>query len=106
MTTTLKPGRAASHSSQFLQMFSRKARLVFAMAALMAGARAAQAQGFVANATMSSVNDGGGVFTYTIQLNNQPSSLNTIDVLWFGWVPGQFYLPSVPNTIVSPTGWS
>ena len=58
----------------------------------------------VATAQISNTPLGGGVFDYTITLNN--TGTTPIETFWFAWVPGQDYLATVPTNIVSPTNWS
>ncbi|HUD46833.1 MAG TPA: PEP-CTERM sorting domain-containing protein [Candidatus Baltobacteraceae bacterium] len=56
------------------------------------------------DATISAVQDG-GVYDYTIELNN-PSGSPAVGTFWYAWVPGQFYLGTEPSSVTSPSGWS
>lgn len=47
---------------------------------------------------------GGGVYHYTITLNN--TGTTTIGTLWFAWIPGANFMATVPTSITSPAGWS
>jgi hypothetical protein len=51
---------------------------------------------------MSAVADGAN-WDYTIKLTD--TGTGNIGTFWFSWVPGQGYLPSLPNSFVAPTGW-
>ena len=58
-----------------------------------------------ADATISGV-QAGPVYHYTITLNNTGSAGDdSIGTFWYGWVPGENFLPSSPSNIHSPTGW-
>jgi PEP-CTERM motif len=58
-----------------------------------------------ADVTISSQAAGGGVFNYTLTLNNLPDSTDQIETLWFSWTPGLDFMSSGPLSISSPTGW-
>ena len=66
------------------------------------------AQGYVVDAQISGQPAGDGSYNYTINLNNNISSLNPIGTFWFGWVPdylGYDLLPSFPSNVQTPDGW-
>lgn len=44
------------------------------------------------------------VFNYDIKVTD--TGTTNIGTLWFAWVPGEDYLPSVPSAVAGPTGWS
>jgi len=46
----------------------------------------------------------GSNFDYNIFLHNTGS--NTIDVLWYSWIPGGDFMTVMPTNIVAPTGWT
>jgi len=49
----------------------------------------------------------GGLFNYTITLDNSAASTSPIGTFWYAWTPGQNYLPSSPSTpLTAPSGWS
>ncbi len=60
--------------------------------------------GDAASGLISSQDLGGGEFDYTIKLTN--TGTNNLETFWFGWVPGQDFLPVSPTNIVSPANWS
>jgi len=65
------------------------------------------AQGEAATGQVSGVQNG-GVYDYTITLNNTSSSVS-IGSFWYSWtpdVPPYFYLPSAPTSASAPTGWA
>ena len=47
---------------------------------------------------------GGGLYNYTITLNN--TGTGGLETFWFAWVPGENFLATNPTNIVSPTNWS
>ena len=64
-----------------------------------------QAQTIAANAEISGVAAGVG-YDYTITLNNTGGSTSPIETFWFGWVPGEDFLPTSPTSVTPPTGWT
>ena len=46
---------------------------------------------------------GGGVYDYTILLNN--TGTTQLGTFWFSWVPGQNFMPAIPSNISAPSGW-
>ena len=82
-------------------------RLSLLLASLWIGSTlGAAAQTISASAGFSSQPAGGGLFDYTITLNNSASSTTSIGTFWYAWLPGQDYLPSSPTLVTPPTGWS
>jgi hypothetical protein len=75
----------------------------FAIAAGLAGsATSSHAQGAVA--TISEVSGSGGLFDYTITLQNTGSvNLNSF---WYGWTLGGNNLPSIPSNPANSLGWA
>jgi hypothetical protein len=61
------------------------------------------AQGTLATATISG-EPAGSLFDYTITLDNTGST--PIGTFWFGWIPGQFYLPTSPTSETPPSAWT
>jgi hypothetical protein len=59
-----------------------------------------------ANVTISSQAAGGGVFDYTLTLNNLADSTASIETLWFSWIPGYDFMSSAPLSFSAPSGWS
>jgi hypothetical protein len=75
--------------------------------AVLGTASAAFAQGEAATGTVSGVPNG-GLYDYTIILNNTSSSVS-IGSFWYSWTPAIspfFYLPSSPTSASAPTGWA
>ena len=65
------------------------------------------AQGTInAIGSLSDVPAGGGVYNYTITMQNAGSSTSPIGSFWYAWVPGQFYLPTAPSALLAPSGWT
>jgi hypothetical protein len=83
-------------------------RIALAVAAgLMVSAISVQAQGIVASATLSGTAAGGGNFDYTLTLSNAPTASTSIEGFWYAWIPGFFFLPSVPSSASGgSSGWS
>jgi hypothetical protein len=71
-------------------------------AALAASAVSSHAQGAVA--TISGVAAGGGVFDYTIMLQNTGSG--NLNSFWYGWIQFQNDLPSDPTSPANSLGWA
>ena len=46
---------------------------------------------------------GSPVFHYDIKLTD--TGTTNIGTFWFGWVPGEDFLPSLPSAVSNPTGW-
>jgi len=65
-----------------------------------------QGQGLTANAQISDQPAGNGLFNYSITLNNAPGSTSSIETFWFGWIPGEDFLPSRPTSVQTPSGWN
>jgi hypothetical protein len=79
-----------------------------AIAAMLAASSAAsRAQnGITASATLTDVPGAGGTFDYTLTVDNSASSLNPIGTVWYAWVPGEFFLPSLPSSVGTSGGWT
>jgi hypothetical protein len=59
-----------------------------------------------ASAQISSTPMAGGIFHYTVTLNNTGTAGDSpIGTFWFGWVPGEDFMAVKPTGIVTPTGW-
>lgn len=49
----------------------------------------------------------GANWNYTINLKNTGTAgQGNIETFWFAWIPGDDFLPSVPNVTGKPTGWT
>lgn len=57
----------------------------------------------LADATLTSTSLSGGVFDYTITLNNIGTT--PIETFWYAWIPGQDYLATRPTPQL-PSGWT
>ena len=79
-------------------------KLFLNLLAVVGTASAAFAQGELATGTVSGVPDSGS-YDYTLTLNNASGSVS-IGSIWYGWIPGFFYLPSTPTSATAPTGWN
>jgi hypothetical protein len=67
-----------------------------------------EAQGYIASAQISVQAVGDGTYNYTIQLNNDSSSMNPIGTFWFAWVPdvyGYDLLTAMPMNLQTPANW-
>jgi len=82
-------------------------RIVFLTSALAAWLFATPvfSSGIDASAVLTSEPDGPN-FDYSIKLTNSSSSTDPIGTFWFGWVPGQDFLPTSPLNITTPNGWT
>ena len=43
-------------------------------------------------------------FRYTLTLDN--TGTTTVGTFWYGWIPGEDFMPVRPTNILSPTGWT
>jgi hypothetical protein len=60
-----------------------------------------------ASATLSDVPGAGNTFDYTLTLSNAPTATASIEGFWYAWIPGKFFLPTVPSTAGGGTsGWT
>jgi hypothetical protein len=64
-----------------------------------------QAQSILASGQLSAVAGGGGTWDYTLVISDSASATSPIGSLWYAWVPGQFYLPTPPSSVMAPVGW-
>lgn len=68
-----------------------------------------QAQGYAVDSQIIGQPAGGGIYDYTLILNNESSATSSIETFWFAWTDyGYDLLPSMPtvNDADMPTGWS
>jgi hypothetical protein len=77
--------------------------LLAVAAALAASTLSSQAQDVNATTSLTSVMGAGGVFDYTLTLNN--TGPEAIESFWLGWVPGSFNVAS-PSSAGNNLGWS
>ncbi len=102
---TLKPKnpRKPMRKSFFIPV-----RLALALVTALAVSAITSHAQITASGTISAAAAGGGSFDYTITLHNSAASTASIETLWYAWIPGQFYLPSVPTSTAFPlpSGWS
>ena len=74
-----------------------------AAAALAIVPRASHAQNVVVTDTLTDTPAAGGVFDYSLTLNNTGSE--AVESLWFGWIPGSFNVAN-PSNPGNSLGWS
>ncbi len=60
--------------------------------------------GVAATASIIGVSIGNGQFQYTATLTD--TGTTPIGTYWFGWVPGEDFMDSIPLTVTPPAGWS
>jgi len=48
----------------------------------------------------------GGSHNYSMVVSDSSSASSPIGSFWFGWIPGEFYLPNPLTSVGLPTGWS
>lgn len=77
---------------------------LLATALIALAAPSARAQGLTAVGTFTATPNGGS-YDYEINLKNTSAS-SALGTFWFGWIPGQFYLPTTPTSVTPPTGWT
>lgn len=82
-------------------------RFALTLVAGLAAATASYAQGIVPSATLVGTPGSGNTFDYTLTLNNGAGATSSIESLWYAWIPGYFFLPSVPSSASGgSSGWS
>jgi hypothetical protein len=74
--------------------------LSFLALGLFAGTTMGQLAG---NAQLTST-PGGGQYQDTIVLHN--TGTTTVGTFWFGWIPGENFLQSMPTNVTAPPGWT
>lgn len=84
-------------ASPFLRIF---------LGVLLAGACAGTASaGNVPSGSISG--SGSGPYIYDLSFSDSASATSTIGSVWYGWVPPTYdYLPGVPTSASTPTGWN
>jgi len=66
-----------------------------------------QAQGIIPSATLAGVPGSGNTYDYTLTLNNGISATTAIEGFWYAWIPGHFFLPTMPSSASGGTsGWA
>ena len=84
---------------------TRHCLLALGSVALMAVAAPGQAKAAeVASATIIATQIGAGEYQYNVTLND--TGTTTVGTFWFGWVPGDNFMPVSPTTVTSPAGWT
>jgi len=61
--------------------------------------------GLIASGSATATADGSD-FDYSITLTNSSSSTVSLGTFWFGWVPGEDFLPHTPISETSPSEWT
>lgn len=74
-----------------------------AMASLIWGAASARAQDVVVSGSLSYTPGTGGLYDYTLTLDNTGSE--AVESLWLGWKVGNFNIPS-PTSVGNSLGWN
>ena len=73
---------------------------------ILAGAAlSCSAQGILASGQITGTLSGSS-YNYLLTIADGGGATNSIGSVWYAWVPGQFYLASVPSNLLAPTGWS
>ena len=84
---------------------SRRAAIGLAAVAIACACAAAPAAASeAASATFSSTQLSPTSWQYSLTLND--TGTTTLGTFWFGWVPGEDFMPTSPSSIASPAGWS
>jgi hypothetical protein len=83
-----------------------KFRLTGFLAASLVATTAASVhgQGQIPSGTISG--SGSGPYTYNLVFSDAVGSLSPVGSVWYGWIPGFFYLPGVPTSALAPAGWT
>jgi hypothetical protein len=62
------------------------------------------AQGQIASGIISG--SGSGPYNYSLSFTDATAATAPIGSVWYAWVPGGFFLPSVPTSANAPSGWT
>jgi len=89
-------------------VFNSMLTLLFAgaMALALGGSLTLQAQTINASGQVSGVLSSPGVYHYSLTIGEGTGTTTPIASIWYAWVPGVFYLPSVPTSASGPSGWT
>jgi hypothetical protein len=98
----LNPTRAKSGS--LLEQFSNAKKLLLGWLLMWTAANCVHAQPNP-SATLSS-QPAGLNFNYTLTLDNNSPPNTPIETFWYGWVPGEDFLPTSPKSVQAPAGWT
>lgn len=79
-------------------------KILLATVLVVAGSASSFAQGEVASGTVSG--SGTGPFNYSLAFTDDPAATSPIGSVWYSWVPGSFFLPSMPTGASAPSGWT
>ena len=92
---------------QFFQLRSTRKLGGILLAVVLAGfsAARARAQGDMPSGTIFGYGSGPS-YNYNLSFSDGASATGPIGSVWYGWVPGYFYLPGVPTSVSAPTGWT
>jgi hypothetical protein len=77
---------------------------VLLLTVLLASSSTGLAQGQVASGILSA--SGAGPYTYNLSFTDSGSATSPIGSVWYSWIPGQFFLPSMPTSASAPAGWT
>src|SRR5258708_2294486 len=95
------------NASQFASVRSNAAAVgVILLGLILAAgiAASARAQGEIASGTISG--SGTGPYSYSLTFSDAANATSPIGSVWYGWVPGFFYLPGTPTSASAPAGWT
>src|ERR1022692_3327692 len=77
------------------------------VAVWVASAIASHAQGILANGTLSAISGGANTYDYTLIVSDAPTATTSIEGFWYAWIPGHFFLPTVPSSASGgSSGWT
>jgi hypothetical protein len=85
---------------------ARSFRFFLGVALVLGATSGVRAQTISANAQITDVPAGGGVFDYTITLQSTVASTANISTFWFAWIPGEDFLATSPTSVTPPTNWT
>jgi hypothetical protein len=91
--------------SGWIHSMTTTARGVFLGLMLAAGAaHSVRAQGELGSGTVSG--SGSGPYSYSLSFADGTNASSPIGSVWYAWIPGHFYLPSMPTSASAPAGWT
>lgn len=93
-----------SSPSTFSHLTTAAARILLGFALAVATVNFLHAQGEVASGTVAG--SGSGPYVFNLSFIDTPGATSPIGSIWYGWTPGNFYLPGVPTSASAPAGWT
>jgi hypothetical protein len=94
------------HGRQFHRLRSNMKSAAILLAMVLAGVctENVRAQGDIPSGSISG--SGSGPYIYNLIFSDSASATSPVGSIWYGWIPGQFFLPGTPTSASAPFGWT